>query len=450
MEESWYYFPKVPFCKIPYTNKGFAHVLLPASSHLTMKQCIAFITLYDRERESEMKRSADVVVVGGGIVGCAAAYFLSEAGAKVTIVERNGLGSGASGHGAGGFGVSLHWVEPPEHARFMRQAVNYLKWIVPQIGEDTGIDLMWREMPWLEVARTERTWDYMQEWAPKTANKVLDAQDVQRLEPRLSSPIFGGVLGEGNGQVDSYRLTLAYAKGAEKRGAEVVIREVTGLERVGQRVTGVKTSNGTVVCDRVVLAMGAWTQQAEKWVNFPLPIGPLKGELLLLKPKEKQYWPFWVSSYDTVDDQELPIYLHMRTDGIVYAGTTAEPGLYDNIPTEKARIGIMHRAIRLMPCIAETELVEHLAGPRPNPPDGTTVLGPIPGWEGLFTAVTLPGIMCSAFMGRIITDLIFQRPLAVSIATFHPKRLAEPVKEHYGYHKLLTDLYLKEPPHSSA
>ncbi|MEE9198944.1 MAG: FAD-dependent oxidoreductase, partial [Dehalococcoidia bacterium] len=63
-----------------------------------------------------MERSADVVIVGGGIVGCSAAYFLSEAGAKVLIVERDGLGSGASGHGAGGFGVPLHYNEPPEHA----------------------------------------------------------------------------------------------------------------------------------------------------------------------------------------------------------------------------------------------------------------------------------------------------------------------------------------------
>ncbi len=386
-----------------------------------------------------MERSADVVVVGGGIVGCAAAYFLSEAGAKVIIVEREALGSGASGHGAGAFGVPLHWAEPPEHARFMRQATKFLKWMAPRIAEEAGIDIQMREMPWLEVARTEPTWKYMQEWAPTTGQRLLDGQEVLRLEPRLAPPVFGGVLEEGTGQLDSYRLTLAYAKGAEKRGAQVVIAEVTGLERSGARVTGVVTSNGTIGCDSVVLALGAWTQQAEKWVDFPMPIGPLKGELLTLKPKEEQYWPFWVASYETTDGQELPIYLHMRADGLIYAGTTAEPGLFDNIPTEAARNGILQRAIRMMPCIAEAELVAHVGGPRPNPPDGTTVLGPIPGWEGVFTAVTLPGILCSAFLGRIITDLIFQRPLPVPIDILHPKRLAEPVKGHYGYHMLLED-----------
>ncbi|MCH8087694.1 MAG: hypothetical protein IIC81_07560, partial [Chloroflexi bacterium] len=68
-----------------------------------------------------------------------------------------------------------------------------------------------------------------------------------------------------------------------------------------------------------------------------------------------------------------------------------------------------------------------------------TVLGPIPGWEGLFAAVTLPGILCSAFMGRIIADLVYQHPLPFPIDLLHPKRLSEPVKEQYGYHKLLAD-----------
>ena len=386
-----------------------------------------------------MDRTADVVVIGGGIVGCASAYFLSQEGARVIIVERDALGSGASGHGAGGFGVPLHWMEPPEHARFMRLATNFLKWIVPQIADETGMDILMREMPWLEVARTQTTLDYMQEWAGKSGLVMVDTEDIMRLEPRLGPSVLGGLIDEGAGQLDAYRLTLAYAKGAEARGAEVAIGEATGLQQKGGRVTGVETVNGLIGCDSVVLAMGAWTRQAEKWADFPLPIEPLKGEILTLRQPGKEYWPYWIASYETVDNEELPIYLHKRANGLIYAGTTAEPGLFDNTPTEAARVGIMERAVRLMPSIADAELVEHLAGPRPNPPDGITVLGPIPGWEGLFAAVTLPGILCSAFMGRIIADLVYQHPLPFPIDLLHPKRLSEPVKEQYGYHKLLAD-----------
>ena len=299
------------------------------------------------------------------------------------------------------------------------------------------MDLLMREMPWLEVARTQPTWEYMKEWAPKAGQRLVDAEDVMRLEPRLAPPILGGIVEEGAGQLDSYRLTLAYAKGAEMRGAEVVIGQAIGLEKTGGRVTGVVTSSGTIGCDSAVLAMGAWTGQAEKWVDFPLPIEPLKGEILTLKYKEHEYWPYWVATYETTNGEELPAYLHMRANGLIYAGTTAEPGRFDNTPTEAARNGILQRVTRLMPCIAEAELVEHLGGPRPNLPDGLTVLGPIPGWDDLFPAVTLPGILCSAFLGRIIADLIFQRPLPAPIDALYPKRFTEPIKEHYGYHKLL-------------
>jgi glycine oxidase len=387
-----------------------------------------------------MERSADVVVVGGGMVGCAVAYFLGEAGAKVLIVERDALGSGASGHGAGGFAVPVHFSEPLEHARFMRHAVNLLKWKAPLIAKETGIDILWRECPWLEVAKDEGTWRYMQEWTPKMAQKtLLDAKEVLRLEPRLSPNILGGCVEEGGGQMDSYRMTLAYAKGAEMRGAEVVIEEVTGLERSGERVTGVVTSKGTIGCDRVVLAMGAWTGFTEKWLDFPMPVSPMKGDLMYLKYKGDEYWPFYISSYDVEDGLELPTVLHKRADGLVVAGVTIEMGLYDSITTDEARNSIIRRAVDLMPCIADSEVVEHMSGPRPSPVDGNTVLGPVPGWEGVYAAVTLPGILCSALMGQIVADLIFERPLPVPIDLYHPKRFAEPVTASFGWNKLMAD-----------
>ena len=114
----------------------------------------------------------------------------------------------------------------------------------------------------------------------------------------------------------------------------------------------------------------------------------MKGEILTLRKPDEDYWPYWVASYETSDNgEELPIYLHRRANGLIYAGTTAEPDKFDNIPTAAARQGILERASRMMPFIEDAELVEHLAGPRPNPADGITVLGGVPGWEGLFAAV---------------------------------------------------------------
>ena len=387
-----------------------------------------------------MAHKADIVVIGGGIVGASCAHFLAEAGAKVIILERDALGSGASGHGAGAFGVPLHWVEPPFHADFMRRAVRFLKYVVPDVAEQAGIDILMREMPWMEVARSQPTWDYMLEWGPTTDHAMLTAEDIRRIEPRLAEPILGGMLEEAAGQLDAYRTTLAYAKAAENRGAEVVIGEATGLTQSGGKITGVESSVGTIECDGAVLAMGAWTGKAKEWTGFPLEIGGMKGDLLTLRKDDEDYWPYWVASYETSEHgEELPVYLHRRANGLIYAGTTAVPGKFDNIATAEARQGILERASRMMPFIEDAELVEHLAGPRPNPADGITVLGGVPGWEGLYAAVTLPGILCSAYLGRIIADLVFDRPLPTDIEQYKPDRFTKPLTTQYGYHKLVAD-----------
>ena len=384
-----------------------------------------------------MPHKADIVVIGGGIVGTACAYFLTEAGAKVIVLERDALGSGASGHGAGAFTLPLHFVEPQFHADFMRRAVRFLKYIVPDIAEQAGIDILMREMPWLEVARSQPTWDYMLERGPNSGHVMLTPEDIHRIEPRIADPILGGILEEGAGQLDAYRTTLAYAKAAENRGCEVVIGEATGIAQSGGKVTGVESSVGTIECDGAVLAMGAWTGKAKEWTGFPLEIGGMKGDLLTLRKDDEDYWPYWVASFETSEDgEELPVHLHRRANGLIYAGATIEPGKLDNIPTLEARQAILERVSRMMPCIEDAELVEHLAGPRPNPSDGITVLGGVPGWQGLFAAVTLPGILCSAYLGKIIADLVFDRPLPCDIEQLKPDRFTKPHTTQYGYHKL--------------
>ena len=111
----------------------------------------------------------------------------------------------------------------------MRRSVRFLKYVVPDIAEQAGIDILMREMPWLEVARSQPTWDYMLERGPKSGHVMLTPEDIHRIEPRIADPILGGILEEGAGQLDAYRTTLAYAKAAESRSAKVVIGEATGL-----------------------------------------------------------------------------------------------------------------------------------------------------------------------------------------------------------------------------
>ena len=98
----------------------------------------------------------DVVIIGGGIIGSAAAYYLSRGGFKVIVVDRTGVGSQASFHATGWLGVPLHYLDPPEHADFLQRANRCLKWMGPRVAEEAGMDINMREVPCLEVAMTDR------------------------------------------------------------------------------------------------------------------------------------------------------------------------------------------------------------------------------------------------------------------------------------------------------
>ena len=108
----------------------------------------------------------------------------------------------------------------------------------------------------------------------------IDAHEVHSIEPRLSPSIVGAVYEDESAQLDSYRLNLALARGAELKGANIVNREVTGLVTSGSRVTGVKTASEDIHCGTVVVAAGTWSRAFTPWLGFPVPVRPLKGERL--------------------------------------------------------------------------------------------------------------------------------------------------------------------------
>jgi glycine/D-amino acid oxidase-like deaminating enzyme len=262
----------------------------------------------------------------------------------------------------------------------------------------------------------------------------VSASETRRLEPRLGEEVYGGVVQLGTAQIDSYRMTLAFAQAAEQRGATVLNRNVTGLEREGSRVTGVQTDAGAIACDRVVLAMGAWSGEAERRLEFPVPVKPLKGQLIRMHYPGNDIRP---------EAEQLIGYVHMRRDGLLCCGSTSEPAAgFDTTPTEAARLQLLRFAARLMPCVVDSELVHQYGGPRPSPPDGTTVIGTVPGWEGVYLSVAAAGIQCCSLMGQIVCDLISDREPPVPIDTLVPEKLLKPLAEVYGWRKFLGEVFV--------
>ena len=232
------------------------------------------------------------------------------------------------------------------------------------------------------------------------------------IESRLSPEITKALYVEGTGALDSYKYTSALLKAAESYGCAFRTGTVKGIKRAANnRVTGVSLDDGELVCSNAVLAMGPWTYEAETWTKVPMPITPLKGQILRLN----------------IPDPPLSLgishnsnYLACKPDGLTWAGTTEEQVGFNTSPTLEAKTEIMEAARKIMPCIDQSTLALHTACLRPDTPDGLPIIDQIPGWDGLFTATgaARKGILLSLAMGQATADLVTKGQSQIPISEF--------------------------------
>ena len=382
-----------------------------------------------------MPKSTDVVVIGAGVVGCSVAYYLAREGVNVTLLERESIGSGASAHATGS--LSLLGAEFSPGASFQLAKASYSEFlqIVPELESATGMDLLYQRRPSLRLALDDEEADLIKSlmtWQqPHVEMHWIDAQEVNSIEPRLSRSIVGAVYEDESAQLDSYRLNLALARGAELLGADILYREVTGLIGSGPTISGVKTASEDIHCGTVVVAAGTWSRAFTPWLGFPVPVRPLKGERLLLNyPGEPL--PVLISS---------PKRGHMisRMDGFTSVGSTGGRDYdqkelfwgeeFDRQPTATARLELLQRAVDVFPDLERAELVQQLAGSRPLSPDSRPIIGPVPGREGVLLATghTTKGIHLAPITGRIVADYICRGSTQVvsKMGEFLPDRFAD-------------------------
>ena len=382
-----------------------------------------------------MPKTADVVVIGAGVVGCSVAYYLAREGVNVTILEREAIGSGASAHATGSLSLLGAEFSPGASFQIARASSSEFQQIVPELESATGMDLLYQRRPSLRLALDDEEAGLIKSlmvWQQPHVNMHwIDAREVHSIEPRLSPSIIGAVYEDESAQVDSYRLNLALGRGAELKGANILYREVTGLVTSGPTISGVKTAYEDIHCGAVVVAAGTWSRAFAPWLGFPVPVRPMKGELLLLNyPGEPL--PALISSPKRG-------HLISRTDGFTSVGSTGGRDYdqkelfwgeeFDRQPTAAARLELLQRAIDVFPDLERAELVQQLAGSRPLSPDGKPIIGPVPGREGVLLATghTTKGIHLGPITGRIITDYICRGSTRVvsDMAQFLPDRFAD-------------------------
>jgi glycine oxidase len=367
----------------------------------------------------------DVTIVGAGVMGCSAAYWLTKEGHQVLILEKEAVAFGASGM------ASAHWsaVSPGTYSALDDQRLSRLAWLSARLHlelasalpAESGIDIGYLEHPTLRLAFTPEEYNNLKRQTLTLEQEDppahwLEGQALWEREPRVSRDVLGA-LACRQAQVMAYPFVLALAEAAERRGMELRHGQVVGLQSNGRQVTGVQLRSGEIIAtETVVLAMGPWSQQASPWLGLKIPIYPVRGQLLELQVPDPQ---LQVSlSYDGN-------YLLHKADGITQAGTTYERDSgFVNGQTPAGLEAIMNAALGMAPSLEEAQVMNHVSGLRPASGDSLPLIGPIPGWTGVYIVAghDRKGIGLSLISTRIIADLIIGKSSPTAIEDFDPAR----------------------------
>jgi glycine oxidase len=356
-----------------------------------------------------------VLVVGGGIIGCAAALELARAGCRVTLFERATPGAEASSAAAG----LLAPIDESTETTFARLAL--ASWrlypdVVRDLQERTGIDVEYVTRGTIyptsaaQKRRDVAAWGDLEEFGVE----LLEGDDVQRLEPALSPKVRHAIFVKGDHWLNNQRLVLAYAQAA---AAGVELKTGCNVSRLvveGGKVRGLVTEGERVEGDAILLAAGAWSGDLMAALGAPLRIEPRRGQMIALAHVPP------VLTHCVHGE----VYLAPRPSGELLVGATVERAGFQRAVTAEGISGLLHAAIELVPSLRELPIARMWCGFRPWAPDSLPVLGPWPGIEGLFVATGhfRNGILLAPITARLMTEWITGTEPSLAVKDFLPDR----------------------------
>jgi glycine/D-amino acid oxidase-like deaminating enzyme len=360
---------------------------------------------------------ADVVIIGGGIVGAACAYYLCEAGLDVHLVERRFPASGTS---RACDGLILLWDKQPGPELELGQTSSAL-WA--ELDQALDFDFEYERQGTIFMAESEQGLQSGREIAGRLAAQgvraeVLDTAGLRILEPYLAPDVAGGVYFPDDAQVDARLATQAMLAAAERRGLRVhPYAPVTAIRRApgGEgRVSAVVTPRAVIDTEHVVCAAGVWSNEVAALLGVDLGIRPRKGHLLVTAriPGMVRH-PILEGGYvSTVQSAsgglQVALVAEPTAHGSVLLGSSRQDvGLDRGVSLEVVQ-AIARRATRFFPNLAQTPIIRTYAGLRPWSPDHLPLIGPWAGVPGFYVATGHEGagIGLAPVTGRLITAWI--------------------------------------------
>ena len=372
------------------------------------------------------KETADVVIVGGGVIGLAIARALRQRGVPdVVLIERGRLGAEASWAAGGILGPQVEADRADDFFQLACASRDLYPTFADAVNEESGTDVELDATGTLYLGFSQEEEDELRrrlEWQTQAGLSVerLNARETRALEPCISAKVRCALRFPNDVQIENRKLLEALAVANEKLGVRVVTDCKGRAVRVEHgHVRAVETSLGVVSAPIVVLAAGAWTSL----INSPdaslpaIEIEPVRGQMLCFGARPP------ISRHVLYSSRG---YLVPRRDGRVLAGSTAERVGFEKSVTSEGMNAIKTMALEIAPSIGSFPLVGSWAGFRPHAADGLPVLGPFAGIEGLFYATGhhRNGILLAPITGELIAKAIVEGETPLLLSAFLPGRFA--------------------------
>ena len=383
----------------------------------------------------------DILIIGGGLIGLSIAWHLLRAdrGVRVTVVERetvrhDGTPGQASPAAAGMLAPLAEAHAPGPFVRLGLESLRrYPAFLAELQAESGGFDVHLTGPGMLRIAITPEDWAHLRAaaaWQRSTGESQLElcemtSEEVRAREPNVTDRVCGGLLSPAEVQLEPQRLLHALRRACERQTPRFqwVNEAIADVTRSGSgKVFGVRTAAGkTFPCGALVVAGGAWSAALGKMLETSLPIAPVRGQILSLRPPGSS--PVRHTIYHSGSGYVVP-----RRDNSVVVGATEEPDAgWDARVTARGLADVLAVGCALVPELADASFLSARVGFRPAAPDHLPVLGPLPGWHNAYAATGhfRNGVLLTPITGHLLAQAILHpRQPEPLLAAFLPHRFA--------------------------
>lgn len=377
-----------------------------------------------------MTQATDVVVIGGGVIGCAVAYYTAKCGLSVTLVDQPKRGRATSASAGGlwplgesvglgcgvifykalaGMGTLPNGVHglgqlPQSFLDFALRSNSMFPELAEELRQRSGMDIEFERTSLLflmydeaDLAFAKPLWERCP--CGRDLTEWLTPKELAKAEPAVTKEVQGALRFHGDDQVNPYRLADAFRTAARNLGATIATHtEVIGLQVSDGRVTAVETDSGPIPCRIAVNAAGAWAGEIGQMAGVTIPVRPVRGQII-----GTETLPKMISACLSTTD----CYLAQKGHGEIIIGSTTEEVGFDVGTKPEAMKTLAAGAVRAMPVLRNVRVKRVWSGLRPGSPDELPILGPVSGLDGYLNACGhfRTGILNAPLTGLLIGEM---------------------------------------------